>query len=215
MTWQSPVPLFVGAVFSRFIFTVLLRDLAVSGSSAARLSPSPYITSGRDIVVGIAIRYGLDTTGIESRRKRDFSHPPDRPWGLPSLLYNGYRIIPGGKMSGEWGWPAASSSAEVKERIQLTFSPLWAFVDCSRVEFLPLFYPLDNLLKLQIHITYVFKHGRSGFRSVVIAKFSTTFRYFMTCSDESGWECVAGESVFAALLPWLKSFSAQSYSVLH
>ena len=22
---------------------------------------------------------------------------PDRPWGLPSLLHNGYRVIPGGK----------------------------------------------------------------------------------------------------------------------
>jgi hypothetical protein len=26
-----------------------------------------------------------------------FSTRPDRPWGLPSLLYNGYWVIPGGK----------------------------------------------------------------------------------------------------------------------
>jgi hypothetical protein len=27
---------------------------------------------------------------------------PDRPWGLPSLLYNGYRVFPGGKAAGAW-----------------------------------------------------------------------------------------------------------------
>jgi len=26
-----------------------------------------------------------------------FSAPPDRPWGPPSLLYNGYRVFPGGR----------------------------------------------------------------------------------------------------------------------
>jgi hypothetical protein len=27
-----------------------------------------------------------------------FSAPPDRPWGPPSLPYNGYRVFPGGKV---------------------------------------------------------------------------------------------------------------------
>jgi hypothetical protein len=26
----------------------------------------------------------------------------DRPWSLPSLLYNGYRVFPGGKAAGAW-----------------------------------------------------------------------------------------------------------------
>jgi len=30
----------------------------------------------------------------------------DRPWGPPSLLYNGYRVLPGGKAAGGWRWPA-------------------------------------------------------------------------------------------------------------
>ena len=30
-----------------------------------------------------------------------FSARPDRPWGLPILLYNGYRVIPGGKVRPE------------------------------------------------------------------------------------------------------------------
>jgi hypothetical protein len=27
---------------------------------------------------------------------------PDRPWGLPSLLYSGYRVIPRSKAAGAW-----------------------------------------------------------------------------------------------------------------
>jgi hypothetical protein len=27
---------------------------------------------------------------------------PDRPWDPPNLLYNGYRVISGGKAAGEW-----------------------------------------------------------------------------------------------------------------
>jgi len=33
------------------------------------------INVGRDISVGIATRYGLDGSGIESRCGRDFTHP--------------------------------------------------------------------------------------------------------------------------------------------
>jgi hypothetical protein len=40
--------------------------------------------------VGIATDYGLDGPAIESWW--------GRPWGPPSLLYNGYRVFPGGKV---------------------------------------------------------------------------------------------------------------------
>ena len=30
---------------------------------------------------------------------------PDRPWGPPNLLYNGYRVFPGGEEAGTWHWP--------------------------------------------------------------------------------------------------------------
>jgi hypothetical protein len=53
-----------------------------------------------------------------------FSTRPDRPWDLPSLLYNGYRLIPGGKTPVAWRWPPIPSSAEVKEIVQLyIYSP--------------------------------------------------------------------------------------------
>jgi hypothetical protein len=39
---------------------------------------------------------------------------PDRPWGLPSLQYNGYRVFPGGrKRPGHDADPSPPSSAEV------------------------------------------------------------------------------------------------------
>jgi len=59
-------------------------------------------TYSRDISVGIATHYGLDGPEIESRWGRDFPHLPDLPWGPPSLLYNGYRLFPGGKAAGAW-----------------------------------------------------------------------------------------------------------------
>jgi len=37
-------------------------------------------------------------SGFESRSGTKFSARPDRPWGPPSLLYNGYRVFPWGKM---------------------------------------------------------------------------------------------------------------------
>jgi hypothetical protein len=42
------------------------------------------------IIIGIATRYGLDGSGIESQWGRDFPHP-SRPVLLYRLLYNGYR----------------------------------------------------------------------------------------------------------------------------
>jgi len=45
--------------------------------------------------VGIATDYGiLDRIPVGTR----FSARLDRPWGPPSLLQNGYRIFPGGKV---------------------------------------------------------------------------------------------------------------------
>ena len=53
--------------------------------------------------VDIVTRYGPDGPRIESRWGGETSRiRPDRPWGPPSLLYNGYRVFPGGKAAGAW-----------------------------------------------------------------------------------------------------------------
>jgi hypothetical protein len=49
-----------------------------------------------------------------------FRSCPDRPWGPPSLLYSGYRVcFPGVKRPGRGVNHPPSSSAEVKERVEL------------------------------------------------------------------------------------------------
>jgi len=76
---------------------------------------------GHDSSVGIATAYGLDGPVIESRWGGEvFRTSPDRPWGPPSLLYNGYRVFPGGKVRpGRDADPSSPSSAEVKDRVEL------------------------------------------------------------------------------------------------
>jgi len=49
-------------------------------------------------------------------RDEIFRTCPDRPWGPPSLLYNGYRVFPGGKeRPGRNADPSPPSRAVVKK----------------------------------------------------------------------------------------------------
>ena len=66
------------------------------------ISPSYTVSVDRDSAFGIATFYRLDCPGIESRWERVFRARPDRPWGLPGLLYDGYCVFYGGKAAGAW-----------------------------------------------------------------------------------------------------------------
>jgi hypothetical protein len=80
---------------------------------------------GRDSVVGIATRYGLDGPGIESRWGRDFSQssrPALGPTQPPIQWVPG--LFPGVKRPGRGVDHTPSSSAEVKQRVKLyLYSP--------------------------------------------------------------------------------------------
>jgi hypothetical protein len=69
--------------------------------------------------------YGLDGPGLNPGGGEIFRTCPDRPWGPPSLLYNGYRVFPGGKVRpGRDADLSPPSSAEVKNRVELyLYSP--------------------------------------------------------------------------------------------
>ena len=70
--------------------------------------------------------YGLDGPGSESRRGEIFRTCPDRPWGPPSLLYNGYRIFPGSKeRPGRDADSSLPSSAVGHERVELYLCSLY------------------------------------------------------------------------------------------
>jgi len=85
---------------------------------------------GRDSSVGVATRYELDVLGIEYEWGEIFLTRPDRPWGPPSILYKRYRVsLPGVRRPGRGVDHPLTSSAEVKERVELylysTSGPSW------------------------------------------------------------------------------------------
>jgi hypothetical protein len=108
------------------------------------------IIVGRDSSVGIATPYSLGVPEIESRWGEIFRTHPDRPWGPPSFLYNGYRVVPGGKAAGAWRWLTTPSSAEVKERAELylysTSGPSWPVLGWT--------FPLLVVLLLLLLLTF-------------------------------------------------------------
>jgi hypothetical protein len=78
------------------------------------------------LATGWAVR-GSNPGGGEIFRIR-----PDRPWGLPSLLYNGYRVFPGGKADGAWCWPPTPNWRRGQEWVELylyfPFGPSWPVI---------------------------------------------------------------------------------------
>ena len=77
------------------------------------------LAQNRDHGPGWTVR-GSNPGGGEIFRTR-----PDRPWGPPTLLYNGYRVFfPGVKRLGRGVDYPPPSSAEVKGRVELyLYSP--------------------------------------------------------------------------------------------
>jgi hypothetical protein len=74
-------------------------ELTLTHADIVRLSGS---NVGGDSTVGIATRYGLEWFGDRIPVDGEiFRTRPDRPWGPPSLLYNGYQVsFPGVKRPG-------------------------------------------------------------------------------------------------------------------
>jgi hypothetical protein len=57
-------------------------------------------TSGS--AIGIATRYGMDGPSSNPGGGKIYRFRRDRLWGPPSLVYNGYRVFPGGKAAEAW-----------------------------------------------------------------------------------------------------------------
>jgi hypothetical protein len=110
----KPRPAHVGFVVRKGtlerIFFPLLRGFSVS-----------IISGDRDSSVDIATRYVPDGPGIESRLGGEvFRTRPDRRWGPPSPLYNGYWVtFPVLQRPGRGVDHPPPSSAEGKEGVEL------------------------------------------------------------------------------------------------
>jgi hypothetical protein len=66
---------------------------------------------------------GWIVRGSNSGGGEIFRNRPDRPWGPPSHLYNGYRVVPEGNP------PGAAASPKRLTRVaylQLATEPFWA-----------------------------------------------------------------------------------------
>ena len=74
-----------------------------TGIKGLNFEQSPHFTnceSGRDSSVGIVTATGWTVRGSNPDGGEIFRTRPERPWGQPNLLYNKYRVIPGGKAAG-------------------------------------------------------------------------------------------------------------------
>jgi hypothetical protein len=52
--------------------------------------------------MSICLATGWTVRGSNPGGDEIFRTRLDRPWGPPSLLYNGYRVFPGSKAAGTW-----------------------------------------------------------------------------------------------------------------
>ena len=82
--------------------------------------------------VGIATGYGLDGPGSNPGEDEISRNCPDRPWGPPSLLYNGYCVFPGVKSSrGVTMTTSLPSSAVVKKEYSYMSNPPMRRTACT------------------------------------------------------------------------------------
>jgi len=76
--------------------------------------------------------YGLDGPEIESRWGGEiFCTCPDRPWGPPSLLYNEYRVFPGGKERPRRDADPSPPSSAVGHEYSYTSTPPMGRTACT------------------------------------------------------------------------------------
>jgi hypothetical protein len=76
---------------------VIFKDLLSVIFDYSVVFHSFFVVVCRDSSVGIATRYGLDVSDIESRWRRGFPHPSNPALGPTHF---GYRVFPGFKSAG-------------------------------------------------------------------------------------------------------------------
>jgi hypothetical protein len=105
-----------------------------------------------------AIATGWTVQGSNPSGGEIYRNRPDRPWGPPSLLYNGYRVcFPGVKRPGRGVDHPLPSSVWIKERVELYLyspsGPSWPVVGRP----LPLTFEAISLLERRLKKTFYIK----------------------------------------------------------
>jgi len=154
-------------------------------------------TFGPGSVVSIATGYGLDGPAIESRWEARFSAPVQTwPWGPPRLLYNEYRIFPGGKeRPGRDADPSLPSSAVGHERLELylcsPYGPYGLYRASVHVQVLNL--KVDRQLSREYFTSDAIYNGAAG-----MALYYYMCRSWQDCcrrGENRSWPSVPVESV--------------------
>jgi hypothetical protein len=114
-------------IFVHYYFT-LLFSMSLVCTSRFLLAIHTYLNT---------VLYNSNPGGGEIFRTR-----PDRRWGPPSLLYNGYRVFPEGKAAGAWCWPHTPFQRRCHERLEPYLYPPSGPVQACNGTALPLLLPL-------------------------------------------------------------------------
>ena len=113
-----------------------------------------------------------------------FRTRPDRPWGPPSLIYDGYRVFPGIKAAVALFWPPTTSKAKVEGRVDLyicsSSGPSWPVLG----------WPLPLPLPVVISFTFLVMVGSLYSDSIWFGQFRVRIRvgakFFATSRLASG-----------------------------
>jgi hypothetical protein len=145
----------------------------------------PCIAGGPGSSVGIATGYGLDGPW-----GRDFSHTSRPALGPTSLLYNGYRVCPGGKAARAWCWPPPPPKRRGREWVGLyLYSPCGPFVACYRVTFtfyraLLIGYNIPTLCT--DYLSFIYYSGSYMFRHLCAIFRERPLSFWVTWKSEMG-----------------------------
>jgi len=159
--------------------------------------------------------------GNESRWGEIFLIRPDRPSGLPSLLYNGYRVFSGGKAVGAWRWPPTPSSDEVKERVELylcfPYGPSWPVLGWPLPVPLPLsvfFFPwiAKWITVTKFYVEIIFGTLKTNTMSLVVTCFVVLSNFLSTTEPMRHQREVLGyKQLQCQIKPWNRVLTEQTY----
>ena len=151
-----------------------------------------YIYGGPGSSVGIATELRAGRSGIESRWGRDFPPVQTGPGGPPSLLQNGYRVFPGGKVRpGRAADHSSPFQCRGHGRVELyLYPPSGPHRTCKGIT-LPYIY-IYIYIRLS-HVTHLFtkRINLTCEREVVPVLLSTFLIYRSTALDYSMFICLS------------------------
>ena len=180
-------------VRQKLLSYVVSFNIRISAIFAGQFVVAALNTVGRVAQSVQRLATGWTVRGSNPGGGEIFRTSPNRLWGPPSLLYNGYWVFPGGKqLPGRDADPSPPSSAVVKKEQSYTSTPPKGRTVCTepqcltRVHFTFLLYPIPNCTKLTNENT---NHGQKN-RIHSCSKYGFSMHRFSRKSNCSATMCM-------------------------